>query len=225
MFKRLRSRVAWIHAAAMLGMVFFGSVGGAANPLPLPAAEPPGDLSRRWAFETGVAFITSNNIDQLIRGNVNVSRGDAGGQLYHLTASYLLHEFEWETRAGVLRPQLELPATLGLVDENARSPFLDYNLAIQGRWVDFPWNDHVSTTFGMGVGLSYSEKVLAMDIERHPDRDRSHLKFTWPIQITFASPESRHHQIILYLAHQSGGHVFDRGGVNSLGIGYRFGFE
>ncbi len=189
------------------------------------AKEPPGDLSRLWAFETGVAFITSNNVDDFLHGRVNVAGGDAGGQVYQITASRLLHQFQWNTRWGEWRPQLELPLTLEIIDEFGRSAFLDYNTALTARWVDFPWNDHVYTTFSMGVGLSYSSRVMEIDKARHPDRDRSHLKFHWPIQFTLARPETPHHQLLFFLAHQSGGHVFDRGGVNSLGIGYRLGFE
>ncbi len=216
-------RMVRVHSALAVAILACGSGAMASESFFSP--ERRGELSRRWAFETGVAFITDRNIDQLKRGELNVSSGDAGGQIYHFTAAYLLHEFEWETDRSVFRPQVELPLTLGIVDENARSPFLDYNAAVAVRWVDFPWNEHLYTTFATGVGFSYSQKVLAMDRKRHPNDERSHTKFNWPIQLTLASPESRHHQIVLFLAHQSGGHFFDRGGVNSLGLGYRFGFE
>lgn len=76
----------------------------------------------------------------------------------------------------------------------------------------------------MGVGLSYSEKIYLMDRQRHPGENRSKLKFNWPIAITFASPQFPDHQAMLFILHQSGGHVFDKGGVNSVGFGYRRGF-
>jgi hypothetical protein len=63
-----------------------------------------------------------------------------------------------------------------------------------------------------------------VDRERHPGQDRSHLKFDWPIQVTFALPRWPQHQLVLFVDHQSGGHIFDEGGVNSYGIGYRFEF-
>ena len=189
-------------------------------------SEPPEGLSRLWAFEAGVAFITTNNVDDFMHGRVNVSKGDAGGQVYRFTASRLLHVFAWETSAGVMRPQVEMPLSLELIDEiGRRNPYPDYNAGLTLRWVNFPWNDRVYTTFATGVGLSYSSRVMAMDEERHSDRERSHLKFDWPIQLTLARPETPHHQLMFFLAHHSGGRVFDRGGVNSLGIGYRLGFE
>ena len=183
-----------------------------------------GGEKRDWSFEIGVAFITSNNIEELLEGKVNVSDGPAGGEIYALTASRRLGELEWHIGGHTFRPQLELPFTLEIFDENSRRPFLDYNVSFNVRWVDFPWNEYLYTTFSMGVGLSYSEKVPLMDIERHPNDDRARMQFNWPIALTFALPEYPDHQLMLFLLHQSGGHVFDRGGMNSLGIGFRLDF-
>lgn len=183
-----------------------------------------GGDKRDWAFEIGVAYITENNIEEIKEGHHSRARGPAGGQIYALTAARRLGELEWNIGNCTFRPQLELPLTLEIVDENSRSPFLDYNISFNVRWIDFPWNEYVSTTFSMGVGLSYSEKIYLMDRQRHPGENRSKLKFNWPIAITFASPQFPDHQAMLFILHQSGGHVFDKGGVNSVGFGYRRGF-
>lgn len=177
-----------------------------------------------WAFEAGVAFITANNIEDIAGGRIDFESGPAGGQIYRLTAARRLGQFEWKLGDSVFRPQLEMPLSLEIVDENGRDPIFDLNAGITIRWVDFPWNNWVSTEFSMGIGLSYSEKVYLIDYQRHADRNRSKWKFDWPIQMTFAHPEHPEHQLVLFLAHQSGGHLFDRGGVNSLGFGYRKGF-
>lgn len=184
---------------------------------------PPED-QRMWAFEFGVAFITENNIEDILNGEFSYGEGDSGGEIYSLTASRFLGELEWKAGSCVFRPQMEMPLTLEIFDENGRDPFPDVNASFLMRWVDFPWNDIITTTFGMGVGLSYSAKVPLMDQERHEDERRSKLKFNWPIQLTFAAPAYPDHQLTLFLSHQSGGHIFDRGGMNSLGFGYRRGF-
>jgi hypothetical protein len=184
----------------------------------------PGGEHRTWAFEIGVAYITSNSIDDYLDGRASVDQGAAGGEIYVITASRRLGELEWQVGNCVFRPQLELPFTLEIVDENSRRAFLDYNVSFNVRWIDFPWNDFVSTTFSMGVGLSYSEKVYLMDIQRHPNDNRSNLKFNWPIALTLASPRVPDYQGTLFILHQSGGHIFDKGGVNSLGFGLRRGF-
>lgn len=198
----------------------------AATALPVSAAltfiphESGGDKSD-WTFELGLAFITENNVEDFTSGRYSIGRDDAGGEIYVLTASRRLGELEWTIGNNTFRPQLELPLTLEIVDENSRSPFLDFNVSFNVRWVDFPWNCHLHTTLSMGLGLSYSEKVYLMDIQRHPDRDRSHLKFNWPIALTFANPDDPTHQVMFFILHQSGGRIMDRGGVNSVGFGYR----
>jgi hypothetical protein len=143
------------------------------------------DFFKRWAFEYGVAFITSQNIEELLGGELDFDDGPAGGEIHQFTASYLLAEPEWCLRGNVYRPALELPLTLGVIDENGRSPFASYSASFNVRWRDFPWNDHIRTSFSMGVGLTWSSEVYAMDVQRHPGDDRSKWKFNWPIQMTF----------------------------------------
>ena len=181
--------------------------------------------ARGWGFEVGVAFITSSDIGELLfEGRSGRDSGPAGGEIYAFTLSRRLGEFRWDVGNRTYTPQLESSFTLEIVDENSRKPFFDFNATIGLRWVDFPWNDHVKTTFAMGLGLSYSEKVYLMDIAVHPGEDRSKLKFNWPIALTLALPGYEQHQVMIFIAHQSGGKIFDTGGVNSLGIGYRHEF-
>jgi hypothetical protein len=182
------------------------------------------DTASNWSLQIGAAFISQNNIGEVLSGQIEPADGETGGQSYSLTLTWIAHRFEIPFRDGALRPQFEPYFTLTLVDENGRSPFPDYNAGLGFRWVDFPWNDWVSTTFFTGLGLSYSTRVYAIDRQRHAGMDRSHLKLDWPLQFIFALPAWPQHQLVLFNDHHSGGHIFDEGGVNSLGIGYRLEF-
>jgi hypothetical protein len=187
----------------------------------LSAPEP---TERDWSVQLGVAFITGQNIGEIFGGKLSRAEGAGEGEAYSLTLGYVAHRFEVPFRERVLKPQLETYLTLTLVDERGRSVFPDYNGGVGFRWVDFPWDRWVDTGFFMGVGLSYSGRVYQIDRVRHPERDRSHLKFDWPIQLTFAIPQWPEHQLVIYNDHQSGGRIMDRGGVNSLGVAYRLEF-
>jgi hypothetical protein len=198
----------------------YADVNGAAEEVPevrRAAAEP------NWSLQIGVAFISQNNIGEILSGQVEPAEGETGGQTYSFTLNWIAHRFEIPFRDGTLRPQFEPYVTFTLVDENGDGPFPDYNAGVGFRWVDFPWNRWVSTTIFTGVGLSYSAHVYAIDRQRH-EGERSHLKIDWPLQLTFALPRWPQHQLVLFNDHQSGGHIFDEGGVNSLGIGYRVEF-
>lgn len=180
-----------------------------------------GDEPSTWAFEFGVAAITENSIGDIFGGEITVGDGPAGGEIYQFKATKTLDILTWNIAGKVYRPHLEMPLCLEVVDEHGRRPFLDYNASVQLRWVDFPWNSWLDTSIAIGLGLSYSEKLYAMDIERHPGENRSHTKFNLPIEISFGLPGNNNERLSFYLAHQSGGfHIFDKGGVNSLGIAF-----
>jgi hypothetical protein len=185
--------------------------------------EDPRPLSR-WAIGVGAAFITRNVIEEVLSFRIRPARGDAAGWIYSLNLTYTWREFDWKIRDRTFRPQLEAPLTLLIADERGSNPFLGYNAGIGLRWTDFPWNRYVSTTAATGFGISYSEKVFEIDRVRHPGRRRSHWKFYWPLQITMALPCFPQHQLMLFNHHQSGGRVFDRGGMNAVGFGYRYVF-
>jgi hypothetical protein len=178
----------------------------------------------RWSFQFGAGFITRSTIGELPAGRVALARGDAAGQMYLLQASLNLARFEPRIAGARIELDLDLPLVLGLVDERGRDLFPQYSAGIAGRWKTFPWNRWLDTTFETGIGLTYSYHVVAIERVRYPTRDRSHLEFYWPIQLTFAHPRHRQHRLVLFNHHHSGGHIFHKGGANTLGIGYRFVF-
>lgn len=177
----------------------------------------------RWSFQAGMAFITDATIDGILAGDGARATGKDEGEIYLLQTSYKLAALQ--PRIGKYRPKidLELPFVLGIVDEQERdSPWLQYNVGLAARWKSFPWNKWLYTNFETGVGLTYSQYVIAAERVGHPDRERSHLEIYWPVQLMFALPKHRQHQLVLFIHHHSGGGIFHRGGANSFGFGYRF---
>lgn len=191
---------------------------------PVPEVETNVFSPGNWGIQFSSAIISENSIDEVLSGDFDAAEGDARGQLYSLTLSRVVHRFGNPPEWWLPSAQFEPYVTLTLVDEKGSSLFPDYNAGIGFRIGDFPWNRWVATTFYMGLGLSYSAQVYGSDRQRHPDEDRSHLKLDWPIQLSLALPPWPQHQLVLFNDHQSGGHIFDEGGVNSVGIGYRYTF-
>jgi hypothetical protein len=212
----------------LAGAAVFSSSAEAAETDPKPADEP--NLPRwrdpkLWSYQVGVGFIGASTIDEILIGDSRLAEGDAGGQIYLLQASHKLKEFEPEWFGHRVKFDLELPLVLGIVNERGRdSAFMQYSGGVTVRWKTFPWNKWVYTNLETGVGLTYSQYVLATERVRHPDRERSHLEFYWPIQLMLAHPDYREHQLVLFLHHHSGGGIFHTGGANTLGVGYRYVF-
>lgn len=179
---------------------------------------------RSWTLDLGVAVISDNTTFGILRNDVNDADGDEGGQIYHLTLSYTLAEMNWTIGGMAYHPRLELPLSVGIVNENGRSPFPLYHGALTFRWTDFPWNSFLGTTIGIGGGLWYSGKVLAIDRKRHQNEDRSHLKFFLPLDLTLSLPAYKQYQLVFFNHHASGGHVFDEGGIDVWGTALRYRF-
>src|SRR5687768_11422161 len=179
------------------------------------------DLNR-WNFQAGVGWITGSTIDEIGSFQGKLAEGDAEGEIYLLQVAYNLARLEPVLFGHRLDLDLDLPLVLGVVDERGRSPFMQYNGGVVLRWKQFPWNNYLYTTMETGIGLTYSQHVLATERRQHPNRERSHLEFYWPIQMALAHPRHRDHQLVLFLHHHSGGLLFHRGGANTLGVGYRF---
>lgn len=175
----------------------------------------------RWAFDVGVAVILDNSTLDALSGQANDADGDAGGQIYNIGASYLLKELKFTWGERTFRPHLEFRGGVGVVDQNSGGIFMNYMTDLTLRWRDFPWNRYVLTSVGVGGGFWYSEKVLAIDRQRHEGEDRSHLKFYLPMELTLACPKYPRLEAFLFNHHASGGHIFDEGGIDTWGGGIR----
>jgi len=176
----------------------------------------------RWSFQAGVGFITGSTIDEIGTWQSELARGKSSGEIYLFQVSYKAARLDPTLFGHRVALDLELPLVLGVVDEGESQPFMQYSGGIALRWKTFPWNRRLYTNLETGFGLTYSQHVLMTERERHPDRDRSHLEFYWPVQLMLAHPRYRDHQLVLFLHHHSGAGVFHRGGANTLGIGYRY---
>jgi hypothetical protein len=176
----------------------------------------------RWAFEFGWGVIGDTVPADYYTGEFDRFEGRGEGYTYNFTLSYQLQEFDWRAFGCRLQPALELPFMLTLVDQNVGGVVPDANLGLLFRWRDFPWNRWLYTTAGVCGGLSYAFDNWEADVSRHPGEDRSQLKFWGSLEFTLALPAHPHHQAVLFIDHQSGGHLFDQGGIDAWGIGYRY---
>ncbi len=233
MFKLFLRRGAIVCCACLFGLFFWNGVAFAVDAPELTSrerltlSESLGDLTNkdRWSLHLGVGAILDDSIDRIATGDISRAEGQEGeGDMYLIGATYTLHEFDWQVGDSVFHPQLNLPMVLTIFDEEEKGTFFGYNAGLTLRWRDFPWNSFLYTNFETGLGLTYTERVTEYERQRHPDRDRSHLKFYWPIELAFALPAYPQHQLTLFIHHHSGGHIFDVGGTNVIGLGYRYSF-
>lgn len=217
-------------AALSLVLVVGIAHGQSTNALPssssttnrLPGIEMP--KPRLWSIEFGVGVITDNVPSDFLKGDATRLEGPGGGLTYNFTAARRCYDFDWPIGSIHLRPQLDRVAMLTIVDENSGRVVPDLNVGLTFRWRDFPWNSLLRTSVSVGAGFSYSFQIWTADEQRHPGEDRSRIKFWMPVELTVSLPPWPRHQAVFFLDHQSGGTLFDNGGVDVLGLGYRFEF-
>jgi hypothetical protein len=101
----------------------------------------------------------------------------------------------------------------------------EWNGVFIARWLTFPWNHKLRTTFAFGEGLSYATKIP--NIEKIHKEEVSHLLNYLSIEFTFAFPQSEYFQLLARVHHRSGVYgLFNnvKGASNAVGIGVRYEF-
>jgi len=111
-----------------------------------------------------------------------------------------------------------------VVKHFSRQDHWEFNALVLGRWVTFPWNDYVYTTFAVGEGLSYATEVPRLEIEHN---DKSHRLLDYlAFELSFSPPQHREWALVTRIHHRSGvfGLFGQREGSNVLAAGVRYRF-
>ncbi len=108
----------------------------------------------------------------------------------------------------------------------------EYNAVLILRWLKFPWNRYLLTSFAFGDGLSYATKEPPVEVNQHSinhgdDYNSSKFLNYMMFELTFALPQLPEWNAILRVHHRSG--MFGlingvSGGSNFLGAGIKYDF-
>jgi hypothetical protein len=96
----------------------------------------------------------------------------------------------------------------------------EFNLALAGRWHDFPWNDKVSTSVAWGLGPSYATEVPKLEGE-----DSQKWLAFWYLELTLA-PLGSQWSGLFRLHHRSDvfGLLGDAESADALTLGVRYAY-
>lgn len=95
------------------------------------------------------------------------------------------------------------------------------------RWMTFPWDKYLNTTFGFGNGLSFATSEPKLEEQFHPETGTSQLLYYIAVEFSFAAPSAKHWSVITRVHHRSGVFgLFDGvdGGSNVITAGLRYAF-
>jgi hypothetical protein len=103
--------------------------------------------------------------------------------------------------------------------------YWEFDGAIIARWLSFPWDRYVDTSFAVGEGFSIASEKSELEQRLHEESSRflNYLLF----EFTFAHPEYKALSLVTRLHHRSGirGLINDvHGASNSMAVGLRYEF-
>jgi len=102
---------------------------------------------------------------------------------------------------------------------------IEFNGLLVFRWLAFPWDRYLDTSFAVGEGLSYATDDPKLEIEKH-DRTARLLNYLM-FEIAADMPRQPRWTIFVRIHHRSGVFgLFDgiSGGSNVVGAGLRYAF-
>lgn len=101
----------------------------------------------------------------------------------------------------------------------------EFNSLLIYRWLPFPWDEYIDTSFAVGTGLSYATEIPDIESKNHSDTSRflAYLLF----EAAFALPDFPQWSIVARIHHRSGAFgTFNGvdGASNAWGAGIRYCF-
>ncbi|WP_051560379.1 hypothetical protein [Marinobacterium jannaschii] len=100
------------------------------------------------------------------------------------------------------------------------------NGLIIGRWLPFPWDNTLDTSFAVGAGLSYASELPEFEQVNHPNANQ--LLAYLLVELEFTVPQQQDWSLVFRVHHRSGAYgLFSdvEGASNALGIGLKYRFD
>lgn len=207
---------------------------GIINPVAAPASiatpsdsnQPVNFDTRPWSTLFFVGATAKQQLGQLIGGEYH----SANETLYSAELAYALNKENMVRR--FLRPVVgvvQVAANLAYRDERkTSSSFAEGDLYFVFRWVNWPWDNYLTTTFAAGEGISYTSRVPYVETHDATAHGSQRLLNYLVFEITFALPSHPEWQLVGRIHHRSTAYgVFgnSNGGSNTVGLGIRYLFS
>jgi hypothetical protein len=102
----------------------------------------------------------------------------------------------------------------------------EFNILVVARWLRFPWNNLIKTSFAIGEGLSLALETPAFEEKYHGTETNAFLNYLM-FEFDFSLPSHPRWSLVTRLHHRSGIYgLFNGvdGASNALGLGIRYHF-
>jgi hypothetical protein len=103
----------------------------------------------------------------------------------------------------------------------------EFNGLAAVRWLPFPWDNHLDTSFAVGAGLSWATETPKVERRRRGKGQTQSFLTYLMLELEFALPDAQHWSVFSRIHHRSGAFgLFNgvTGGSNALTFGIRYRF-
>jgi len=101
----------------------------------------------------------------------------------------------------------------------------EFNALGISRWLPFPWDNYIDTSFAMGLGISYATETPEIEKQNHSDTNQFLAILLF--EVAFALPDVPQWDVVARIHHRSGAFgLFNgvTGASNAWGVGMRYNF-
>jgi len=91
-----------------------------------------------------------------------------------------------------------------VVKHYRRQKHWEFNALMIHRWLEFPWDRYLKTTFAMGAGLSYATRVPPLELASHTNEGAAKGLAYLMLETTFQPPNMTNIQLMVRIHHRSG---------------------
>jgi hypothetical protein len=154
--------------------------------------------------------------------------GDTLASTLELSATYEDSYFlaaALSRKIGTLANYMDFEVEGQVVQHFVEQHHQEFNVLIAGRWLQFPWDKYLDTSFAVGNGISYATKTPEIEAREHDETSQflNYLMF----ELEFALPDVPQWNLVVRIHHRSGifGLINDvEGASNAVGCGIRYKF-
>jgi hypothetical protein len=110
-----------------------------------------------------------------------------------------------------------------IVQHTGEQDYMEFNGLGVARWLTFPWNRYLATSFAAGTGVSYGTELSEIEVRKSSNANRwaAYLLF----ELAFSLPRVPAWSLVGRLHHRSDGlGLFDAAGYNAVGLGVKYRF-
>ena len=103
----------------------------------------------------------------------------------------------------------------------------EFNALGAARWLPFPWDRYLDTSFAFGVGLSFATETPKVEEDRRGDGQTQEVLTYLMLELELALPDSQHWSCVTRIHHRSGAFgLFNgvTGASNAWGFGIKYRF-